>query len=243
MDMQYRLPEKKEITMKPGVFFLTTAIAALFFCPAALAAPRLTFDQPVYTFQKTEQGTTVTHSFTFRNTGKTPATIERVSSSCGCTVANVAERVIQPGKSGEIKASFDTSDFSGQVSKDIYVFVTGLQKPSYTLSMKGLIVEELTVLPRTLNLGEVKAGSRKTGEVKLTNAGKKSIRITALKTSTPQIKVASRKNLLKPGESATIQVSAVPGGSSRFLGGYVTISTDSRGKSDKTVQVYAVVTK
>jgi hypothetical protein len=229
--------------MKQGLFFLSVAIVSLFLSLPALAAPQLTFEKPVYDFQKAEQGTTVSNFFRFRNTGNEPATIERVSSSCGCTVANTSERVVQPGKTGEIKASFDSTDFSGPVTKEIFVFVRGLQKPAYTLTMKGLVIEELTVTPRQVNLGEVKAGGRKVGELKLSNTTKRSVRITALKASMPQITVTARKRVLKPGESTSIQVSVVPTGDSRFLGGYITISTDSRGKSEKTVQVYAVVRK
>jgi hypothetical protein len=229
--------------MKHGVAFLSIAIVSAFLSLPALAAPKLTFEKPVYDFQKTEQGTTLTHSFMFRNTGNEPATIERVGSSCGCTVANVSERVIQPGKTGEIKASFDSSDFSGPITKEIFVYVLGLQKPAYTLTLKGVVIEELTVTPRPLNLGEIKAGSSKTGEIKLLNTGKKTIRITAFKTSMPQIKASAKKLVLKPGESTSIQVSVAPTGGNRFLGGFITISTDSRGKSEKTVQVYAAVRK
>ena len=229
--------------MKQGLSFLSVAIVSLVLSLPALAAPQLTFEKPVFDFQKAEQGTTVTNSFKFRNTGNEPATIERVSSSCGCTVANITVRVVQPGKTGEIKASFDSSDFSGPVTKEIFVFIRGLQKPAYTLTMKGIVIEELTVTPRQLNLGEVKAGGHKVGELKLLNTSKRSIKITALKASMQQITVTTKKRVLKPGESTSIQVSVVPTGDNRFLGGYITISTDSRGKSEKTVQVYAVVRK
>jgi hypothetical protein len=229
--------------MKHGLSFLSIAIVSLFFSLPALAAPQLTFEKPVYNFQTAPQGTTILHSFTFRNTGSEPATIERVSSSCGCTVANVTERVVRPGKTGEIKASFDTSDFSGQVTKEIFVYMSGSQSPAYTLTMKGLITEVLVVTPQQLNLGEVKAGIRKIGVLKLENKGKRTVKITELKTATPQMTASSGKRALKPGESTTIQVSVTPNADSRFLGGYITIRTDSPGKGEKTVQVYGTVRK
>jgi hypothetical protein len=231
--------------MKFGLlsFFLPVALVSFFLSLPAFAAPQLTFDKPVYNFQTTTQGTTIVHSFAFRNTGNEPATIERVSSSCGCTVANVSERVVRPGKSGEIKASFDTSDFSGPVTKEIFVSLSGSKNQPYTLLMKGIVTEELVATPPQLNLGDVKAGARKVGVVKLENKGRRNVRIIEIKTASPQMTASAGKRLLKPGEFTSVQVSVTPRADSRFLGGYITIRTDNPGKVEKTIQVYGMVRK
>jgi len=117
----------------------------------------------------------VAHSFSFRNTGDAAATITRVSSSCGCTVANVSDKVIPPGKSGAIKAAFDSSDFYGPVTKEVFVYLGDQQKPAYILTMKGLVIEELAITPRQINLGSVKAGVRKEVTVDMENKGNKTI--------------------------------------------------------------------
>lgn len=223
--------------------FLSAAIVSFFLSLPALAAPQLAFDKPVHNFQATAQGTTITHSFTFRNTGNEPATIEKVTSSCGCTVANISERVVRPGKRGEIKASFDTSDFSGPVTKQIFVYLSGSKSPAFTLSLKGTIIEELVVSPPQLNLGDLTAGVRKVGTVKLENKGKRTVRITNIQAVATQMTASADKRSLKPGESAMIKVSVVPRMDNRFLGGYISIKTDSPGKGEKTIQVYGMVRK
>ncbi|NMC73106.1 MAG: DUF1573 domain-containing protein [Geobacteraceae bacterium] len=224
-------------------FFLTAALVSLFHSLPALAAPQLAFDKPVHNFKDTTQGTTIVHSFTFRNTGTEPATIEKVTSSCGCTVADISERVVRPGKRGEIKASFDTSDFSGPVSKQIYVFLSGSKAPAYTLSLKGNIIEELVVTPPQVNLGELKAGVRKVATVKLENKGKRTIRIREIQAVAAQMTASADKRSLKPGETATIRISLVPRMENRFLGGYLSIKTDAPGKGEKNVQVFGTVRK
>lgn len=209
----------------------------------AQAAPRLTFDHYSFDFGKVTQGKTVDHVFVFRNTGDAPITIQRVDSSCGCTVATPSTRVVNPGKRGEIKTTFDSSDFSGPVSKEILVYTTDQQKPSHTLIVKGVVVEELVLTPSQLNLGEVKAGARKDGDIIMENRRSGTIRIQGIRSGNPQITASCDKKSLKPGEKATIRVSLTPRGDARFINGYITIATDNPRKPEKEAAVFSVVKK
>jgi len=209
----------------------------------AWAAAQLTFDHSSFDFGKVTQGKKVEHVFTFRNKGDAPVTIQRVGSSCGCTVATPSTRVVPPWKSGELKASFDSSDFSGPVSKEVFVYTTDPQKPALTLTMKGIVIEEIVVTPGQLNLGEVKAGGRKDGVVLLENRGSGTIRIKALRSGHPQMTASCDKRTLKPGEKASIRVSLTPRGDARFINGFITIVTDSRTKPEKELAVFSVVRK
>lgn len=232
--------------MKPVstiIFIVSIMALSLAGTSTAWAVSQLSFGNPVYDFNKVVQGKTVEHVFVFRNTGDAPVTIQRVGSSCGCTVATPSSRVINPGKSGEIKASFDSSDFRGPISKEVFVYTSSLQKPSYTLTMKGTVVEEITVTPSQLNLGEVKAGARKDGVLMLENKGTKTVRIKSVKSALPGVTATCDKKLLKPGEKTAIRVSLIPRGDTRFINGYIIITTDRTGKSEKAVPVYSVLKK
>lgn len=229
--------------MKIGVSLATILAAVLSLTVSAIAGPQITFDKNAYDFHSVIQGKTVAHSFTFHNTGDAAATITRVSSSCGCTVANVSDKVIPPGKSGAIKAAFDSSDFYGPVTKEVFVYLGDQQKPAYILTMKGLVIEELAITPRQINLGSVKAGVRKEVTVDMENKGNKTIKITSLKTELPQTTISSRKQTLKPGEKTSIKITVIPRSDNRFVNGYLTISTNSQGKSEKTVPIFGVLAK
>jgi len=229
--------------MKIGLSLASTLTVVLLLAAPALAGPIFTFDKNVHDFAKIMQGKTIVHTFTFRNTGDAPGTITRVSSSCGCTVANVSAKVIQPGKTGTIQASFDSSDFQGPVSKEVYVYLGNQQKPAYTLTMKGVVVEELVITPRQINLGTVKVGVRKDVTLEMENKGRQTIKITGFKTEMPQVNITCNKRTLKPGEKSLIKVSVTPRSDSRFVNGYLTISTTSQGKAEKTVSIYGVVGK
>lgn len=229
--------------MKIGISLTTILAAVLSLTASAAAGQQLTFEKDVFDFHSVIQGKTVAHSFTFRNTGDAAATITRVSSSCGCTVANVSDKVIPPGKSGTIKAAFDSSDFYGPISKEVFVYLSNQQKPAYILTMKGLVVEELVITPRQVNLGSVKAGVRKEVTVEMENKGTKTIKITSLKTELPQATVSPGKKTLKPGEKTSLKITVIPRSDNRFVNGYLTISTNSQGKSEKSIPIFGVLAK
>lgn len=234
---------QKETAMKLGVSLAIIPAAIIFLAAPAMSGQQLTFDKNIYDFHSVVQGKTVSHSFTFRNTGNAPATITRVSSSCGCTVANVSDKVIPPGKSGAIKAAFDSSDFYGPVTKEVFVYLADQQKPAHTLTMKGLVIEELVITPRQVNLGSVPAGVRKDVTLEMENKGKKTIKITGIKTELPQTTINAQKKTLKPGEKAVLKITVLPRADNRFVNGYLTISTNSEGKQEKTIPVFGVLAK
>jgi hypothetical protein len=56
--------------------------------------------------------------FPFRNTGPDIVIIERVESSCACTMAHVSASQFAPGETGEIRAVFGLAGRAGPSGKD-----------------------------------------------------------------------------------------------------------------------------
>lgn len=84
-------------------------------------APVIRFEQTEYTAKKVISGEKVVYAFKFTNAGKSDLVIESAKASCGCTVADLREKVIKPGASSEIIATFDSNGRSGQNNKTITV--------------------------------------------------------------------------------------------------------------------------
>ncbi len=86
--------------------------------------PVMTFDNSLHQFGKMKKGEKASHTYKFTNTGDTPLEIEIIS-ACDCTTLEWAEgKIVQPGESGEIKATFDSGhngEDTGFVSKDITI--------------------------------------------------------------------------------------------------------------------------
>ena len=67
------------------------------------------------------KGQVVELTWKFKNTGNKPLTISNVSAGCGCTTPDPPKEPIAPGAEGVIKAKFNSENFSGQVTKEVYV--------------------------------------------------------------------------------------------------------------------------
>ncbi|MEA5113191.1 MAG: DUF1573 domain-containing protein [Geobacteraceae bacterium] len=229
--------------MKAALSTISNLVISLLLAAPAIAGPNLLFDQPVYDFGKVAQGKSIEHVFTFRNTGDAPANIGKVDSSCGCTVANVSSRMLQPGARGEIKATFNSSDFGGPVTKEVYVHSNDPRRGIITLTMKGIVIEDMVVTPGQVDLGAVKKGVRKDAMIKIENSGTKTLKILSVKTASPVAALSWNKTRLKPGESCMVRLSVTPQGNQRFISGYLTIKTNSAARPEKTVPFYAVLQK
>ena len=73
-------------------------------------------------FGKMKEGENLEVSFRFKNVGDKPLIISNVSASCGCTVPETPKKPYQPGETGVIKASFNSSGKPGSQSKQVNVF-------------------------------------------------------------------------------------------------------------------------
>jgi hypothetical protein len=95
--------------------------------------------ETTYDFGKIEQGKPVIHEFTFTNTGGSPLVISNVKGSCGCTVTEYSREPIPPGKTGNVKATFNAAAM-GSFHKSIRV-TANVEGGAETLFIKGEVVK------------------------------------------------------------------------------------------------------
>lgn len=76
-------------------------------------------------------------TFTISNTGDAPLVITRVIASCGCTTPEFTKEPIFPGKTGQIKVTYNPDDRpEGPFTKSISVYSNG-KTGSYVLTIRG----------------------------------------------------------------------------------------------------------
>ena len=82
----------------------------------------LKLDTTNHNFGKFDENTPVTHVFKFQNTGDEPLVIHQALSSCGCTIPKFTKDPILPGKSGEIKVTYNgKGKYPGHFKKAITI--------------------------------------------------------------------------------------------------------------------------
>ena len=96
------------------------------------------FDKEEHDFGTLLQGEVVTYSFHFTNTGNVPLIISDVGSSCGCTVGDYPREPIAPGKTGDIKVTYNSSGHHGFQSRFLTV-MSNTNPAKTTLRIKGTV--------------------------------------------------------------------------------------------------------
>jgi len=81
--------------------------------------PELSFDKKKHNFGEILQGESVSHLFTFTNSGEGDLIISQAKGSCGCTVPEWPRETISSGETDEIKVTFNSAGKSGRQNKTI----------------------------------------------------------------------------------------------------------------------------
>ena len=120
--------------------------------------PEIFFENPDFNFGMIYKGQKVEHIYKFENRGKDILKISKVKTSCGCTAAILTNKTVLPGETGEIKATYNSGSYGGNVKKTITVTSNDPNSPKYKLSISGEIKEEISVKPKSVNFGSIYVG-------------------------------------------------------------------------------------
>jgi hypothetical protein len=132
----------KEVLMKAfktlvALLILATAAATVKGSEAPAAVlPHLSMDSVTKDVGAVRKGVKIEAVFEVRNTGPAPLVISEARPSCGCTVATF-DREIGPGEAGKIRASVETKNFSGPITKTVTVVSNDPERPQLALTIKA----------------------------------------------------------------------------------------------------------
>jgi len=79
-------------------------------------------------------------TFEFKNLGEEAIVINRVRSTCGCTVPAWPREPIEPGANGEITVKYNTAQ-AGTFFKSLYVYSSAANTP-VKLQIKGKVIKK-----------------------------------------------------------------------------------------------------
>jgi len=156
----------------------------------ALVAVAMTAQQPVMTFEKTEHDFgkineadgRVSTEFVFKNEGMAPLVLSNVRASCGCTTPSWTREPVEPGQSGSITVTYNPNGRPGRFQKTITI-TSNASNPTEKVYIKGEVVPkqakpenkytiavgDLNMKTKTLDLGVIKKGEMKNGELEYAN--------------------------------------------------------------------------
>jgi len=100
------------------------------------------FEEYLHDYGQIEVDSDGTWSFTFKNLGEEAIVINRVRSTCGCTIPEWPREPIEPGASGKITVKYNTAT-AGTFLKSVMVYSTASNSPE-KLQIKGKVVPKTT---------------------------------------------------------------------------------------------------
>ncbi|MFR9503532.1 MAG: DUF1573 domain-containing protein [Rikenellaceae bacterium] len=172
----------------------------------------LTFESQKFDFGTiAEDGGEVHHTFTYKNTGDSPAVIVTASSSCGCTVPSFSNRPIAAGESSTIEVAFDPMDRPGRFAKTVQVIIAPSNE-KYTLTISGDVtprkksVEEqypfdmgagFRIAANYFPLSHIEQGERRETQLQYVNTSKRKITVS--------LRAQSESGVLQSGFPLTIE--------------------------------------
>ncbi len=160
---------------------------------ASIKKPEIFCEKPDFNFGKIYKGNKVEHVFTLENQGNDTLEIKKVKPSCGCTAVVLSNNTILPGKTGEIKATFNSRSYRGRVKKTIAVLSNDPDTPSHRLTISGEIIEEISIKPQNINFGSIRVDNQsdKTVETSVKSQSGPDFKIIKATSSKPFVEVSS----------------------------------------------------
>lgn len=124
--------------MKTSLLFF-----AVLFISISFNAQEFKFEEETIDYGKIEKASNGERTFVFTNTGDQPLIIQKIKSSCGCTVPKKPSGPIMPGEKGEIKVSYDTKRVGG-FSKSITI-TSNAKNALKVIKIKGFVNKEISL--------------------------------------------------------------------------------------------------
>ncbi|MCK5057771.1 MAG: DUF1573 domain-containing protein [Candidatus Aminicenantes bacterium] len=194
-------------------------------------------------FGQVEEGDYANVKFEFENTGDSLLILKRVLSSCGCTTVGVKKKEFKPGEKGVIPVKFDPKGYYGHITKVVTVHTNDPDNPTIRLMLSGNIIlknySEPVFEPDTIDFGEVKAGKKYKGKIKIKNIGTIDLEIEEV-FHVPELIPEFSEISIKPKTEAELLIEFKPMRSGKFFK-FVRIRTNSYKKRMQMIKITAQV--
>jgi len=115
-------------------------LAALAAPAAAAAGPRLAVEPESFDFGEARQERTLTKEFRLVNIGDQELVIERLSTSCGCTVVESGATTLGPGGSTSLRVEMQTRKERGPVVRTVLVQTNDSERPRVRIELRATVV-------------------------------------------------------------------------------------------------------
>ena len=199
-----------------------------------------------------EDGGLADHTFMVKNTGSEPLVLKHVIASCGCTTPDWTKEPIAPGKTGEVKVSYNPKGRPGPFSKAITIYCDNTDpvpltiKGNVTNSSENERVPVLSFAEASHNFGDIGENDGYAEHVfKFVNTGSAPLTISRVTATCGCTKPEWTQAPVQPGQEGIIIITFNPKGRIGNFNKNATVYTNEDGgyKRHKLTIVGTVIEK
>ncbi len=191
-----------------GTLVLAAAGAAQTPAPTA-GPPKLVLSQPNWNFGSAVHLEKKELTLGLRNEGGSELQLHDIASSCGCTVAEPARRVLQPGESTTVSVVYNTATKKGHVESHLTFKSNDPANPEIVFPLEGFVKRVLEVTPDVAVMFQaLDANTSETRTVKILNPGEQPIQPRLEPFATDKFTAELRE--IQPGKEYEVIVSTRP---------------------------------
>lgn len=106
---------------------------------ARTAGPRISIEPAEHDFGPAHQDQKLVYDFVVMNTGDQELSLLKIATSCGCTAALPAERVVPPGGSTTLTVTLETRKYKGVLERSISVASNDKRQRVATVRVKAFV--------------------------------------------------------------------------------------------------------
>lgn len=135
---------KRKITGLVATVVILGLAAAAGYAALPQAPGRIELSATEFDFGTVPNTGVVSQAFQVRNAGEGPLHIDGVSTSCGCTTAQIARRELAPGESTRLTVTYDPLAHDGALGefmRVVYIRSDDPGTPEATLTVRVRVIE------------------------------------------------------------------------------------------------------
>lgn len=220
----------------------TVAAAILLAAGLAHAQPKIEVVGGTYlNFGKIYRGKIAERIVTVKNTGTETLQLGQIQASCGCTGTVVSNTSIPPGKTGEIKITFNSTNFSDSIHKSVTINSNAANAPQVVVQFAGYVVQEISVTPQQFWFKDAEVGRPTWATIKLVNNSSEPITLTSYQTGLQGFSLKLPTEPVKPGQTIDLTATLTATKATQVLNDGVSIKTSSKNQPDVFVRIFGSV--
>jgi hypothetical protein len=194
-----------------------------------------------FEFGKIYRGKIMERTIVVKNAGNQTLELGQVNVSCGCTGTVVSDNSIPPGKTGEIKITFNSTNFSDSIHKSVTINSNAANAPQNVVQFSGFVVQEIAVTPQQFWFRDAEVNRSSYATISLKNNSAEPISLVGYQSGCQGFTLMLPRDPIKPGQSVELKAELKAKTAISVLNDAVSIKTSSKNEPDVYVRIFGAV--